>query len=179
MNRIAETDGGRDVATSPIVIQADTMPTLDQEVQLKVDRKGLSDEDWAILGVGGVGIGVIILAGGKVATNALLLSVMSVGSAVILWIKMPPTLGSVGWIQKLVRKSRLKDSTKEKLLAFRWKDWLREHELLMDLLASCGVLFLFGTTLTGLLAAGLTALAISAILRLDKVVRRGKALVHG
>ncbi len=161
-----------------MILAMEQIPTkTDKEIPVYVPNKelnkqGLTQEDLAILGVGGASMSILILFGGKIATTALLVSLVTTGSGAILWIKMPATIRKVPVLGKLIQMLPISDKHKESILNLNWKDKVDKYELLVDLLISAGVVVIFGTTVTGLLAAGMTGLMISSIFRVRKVVRR-------
>lgn len=160
-----------------IIALEQKLPKTGEEVPVYVANKtlskqGVTKEDLAIMSIGGTGLGIILLFGGKIATTALLISVMTVGSGAILWIKMPEKVADVPLIGSIIKKLPISKKKKEWILSQNWKEKAEDHELLIDILVSAGVFVLFGSTLTGLVAAGVTGLAVSAIFRVRKIVRR-------
>lgn len=145
---------------------------LDAERLQDLNESVVTSEDVALIGVGASGVVLIVLVGGVVAGNAVLISLLSVGSGSILWIKCPKTLGEIPVLKHGIKWLPVKGELKERLLAYDWKAGLLRHELLFDILVSAGVIALFGTTITGLVAAGLTGLSVSVLLRLSKVTKR-------
>jgi hypothetical protein len=142
----------------------------------RIEEVRITSEDIALVGVGSAGICMIVLVGGAVAGNAVLVSLMTVGSGSILWIKAPKTLGEIPGVKHAIKAMPISAERKERLLAWNWKEALLKHELLFDVLVSAAVFGLFGATLTGLVAAGLTGLSISVMLRGRKIVK--KLLTH-
>jgi len=138
----------------------------------ELNKSGISKEDVAILGIGGAGMAIIILAGGAVATTALLVSVMTVGSGAILWIKMPATLGTIPGIRTAIKMLPITQAKKDKLLAINWKEKADDYELIVDILVSAGVFLLYGGTLTALIAGGISGLFVSAILRIRSLANK-------
>ncbi len=137
-----------------------------------LNKQGITSEDLAILAVGTVGMGVLLMFGGKIVTTALLVSVTTVGSGTILWIKMPDKVEDIPLVSTLIKKLPISAEKKLWILEQNWKHKADDYELLIDLLVSIGVVMIFGTTITGLLSAGMTGLMVSGIFRVRKVMRR-------
>jgi hypothetical protein len=125
----------------------------------------ITGEDIAIIVVGSTGTMLLILVGGAVAGNAMLISLLTTGSSAILWMKLPGRLRDIPGMRHGLAILPLSEETRERLLASNWKEWLMDHEILMDILATGAIFAVFGTTLTGLMAAGLTDLTISVLMR--------------
>lgn len=152
--------------------EADEDTVLDAEVLTDLTKPVITGEDVALIGVGSSGVLLIVLVGGVVAGNAVLISLLSVGGGSILWIKAPKTLGEIPVLSHGIKWFPMKGELKQRLLAYDWKAGLLRHELLFDILVSAGVIAMFGTTVTGLVAAGLTGLSVSVLLRLSSVAKR-------
>lgn len=151
---------------SPKVVDAERVP----EPQLAI-----TGEDVALIGVGSAGVVLVVLVGGAIAGNAVLLSLLSVGGGAILWIKLPKQVKDVPVLSHGIRVLPLSPALKERILTHDWKASVLKHELLLDIGVSLGVVALLGTTLTGLVAAGLTGLSVSVLLRLSHVAKRVSA----
>jgi len=68
----------------PLIVHMDELPIADTETPIRISheelkKSGITSEDLAILAVGGTGLSLIVLAGGAIATTALLVSIMTVG----------------------------------------------------------------------------------------------------
>ena len=161
----------------PVLAMKEKMPQAGETIQVfvpdeELNKRGLTNEDAAILGVGSVGMTILLLFGGKIATTALLVSVMAVGSGAILWIKMPEKIEKIPLVGRFVKMLPISREKKKWILELDWKKKADDYELLIDILVSAGVVLIFGTTVTGLLAAGMTGLLVSSIFRIRKVARR-------
>jgi len=135
----------------------------------------VTSEDVALIGVGGAGVCLVVLVGGVVAGNAMLISVLSLGGATILWIKLPSTLEKAPVLSWIVNKLPISAKRKEAILGFEWKPAALKHELLVDLVVSLGAVAMFGLTISGLIAAGFVGLSVSVLLRLRKIAHAGIA----
>lgn len=128
----------------------------------------VTGEDIAMICVGGAAVVGITIVGGAIATNAVLLAMLTIGSAVVLWLKMPAHMQNIWGVRHLL-SWLLPKAAAERALAFNWKNFAMRHELAIDVGVSVGAFFLYGATITGMVAAGLAGLGISVMLRLRKV----------
>jgi len=130
----------------------------------------VTGEDIALIGVGGASVCLVVLVGGVVAGNAMLISVLSMGGGTILWIKMPETLEKAPPLRWIVNRLPISAERKAAILSFKWKPALLKHELLTDIAVSLGAIAFFGLTLSGIVAAGFVGVSMSVLLRLRRVV---------
>lgn len=138
----------------------------------QLTTESITGEDVALVSVGSAGVILIVLVGGAVAGNAVLISLLSVGSGSILWIKSPKTIGEIPVVSHVAKRLPISPERKKALLSHDWKASVLRHELLLDIAVSLGVVGLFGTTVTGLVAAGLTGLSVSVLLRLSSMAKK-------
>ena len=128
----------------------------------------LEANDIALIGVGGVAFLGVALIGGAIVGNALLVAMLTIGSAVILWMKMPGQLKEMWGVRHLISWSLTKNAA-EKVGNWDWKQSALDHEIMLDVAVSIGAFALFGTTVTGILTAAMVGLGISVMLRVRKV----------
>ena len=153
-------------------MKTETVENTNIEVTEVLDAEQLptiTSEDLALIGVGSAGVCLVVLVGGVVAGNAMLISVLSLGGATILWIKLPATLEKAPALKWIVSKLPLSEKQKAAICSFEWKPAFLKHELLIDLIVSLGAFAFFGLTIAGMISAGLVGLSISVVLRLRKL----------
>lgn len=141
------------------------------------DLRHQRSEDLALIAVGGGTLTLAALLGGKMVGAACIVSLLTVGSAAILWIKTPSKIFDTAPGQLVTRYLPISQEKKQKLRNWDWKEAAERRELLIDAVASLAALAVFGTTITGLIAGGLTALGISVMFRVVKVSKRVMAQV--
>lgn len=146
------------------------MPEVEAEVEVveieRIDQPlKITGEDIGIIVVGSSGALLLVLVGGAIAGNAMIVSTLVAGSSAILWLKLPGEIRQIPGARYAIAILPLSEETKQRLLEGNWKEWLMDHEILMDIVATGAIFSLFGTTLTGLMAAGLTDLTISVMMR--------------
>jgi hypothetical protein len=133
------------------------------------EPQGMDQEDWVITGVAGGTMAIMLIAGGKIVTTALMLSLLTTGGAIILWIKAPSLLNDIPGVGHVLRHVPfISDERRQLLLETNWKHKMEKHEFALDCAVSVGVVGIFGMTATGLIAAGMTGLGISTLFRLKR-----------
>lgn len=154
--------------SKPLVVKTDTVPAPGSKIKVKLNS--IKSEDRLVLAVAGVGATIIVLAGGKVASTALLLSVMTLGGAIILWIKMPNDLGSVPGLERVLKLLPMGEEKRNEILTCDWKKVAEKHQVAIDVIASLSVFLLYGGTIVGMIAAGLTGLGVSIVFKIKAMV---------
>ena len=102
--------------------------------------------------VGAGAVGVTLLFGGPIATTATIASLLACASGVILFTKLPTTLGELGtWVPFWAANVNI-------------KEWILRHQVLIDVGLSVAVFLMF-PGVTGILAAGVTGILVSCTLK--------------
>lgn len=161
--------------SDPIVVHTTTIPRPGSKVRVRL--KDMSAEDRLVLAIAGTGATIILVAGGKIATTALLLSVMTLGSGMILWVKMPRDLGSIPALERVLKLLPISKERRSSILECDWKSIAEKHEVALDIIASIAVFLLYGATLTGLIAAGLTGIGCSIAFKIKHIAAKRGAYV--
>ena len=148
----------------------------DDALAVKVERlEGITKEDITLgVAVGGT-FGLMLLVGGKIIGTALVLSIASIGSAVVLYVKMPGPMEEIRVANWVINRLPMTTERRKRLLNWDWKKAMERNEIAADVIISVGAVFVFGTTLSGLLSATITGLGISTMLRFMRMYKRGKA----
>jgi hypothetical protein len=161
--------------SDPIVVHTTTIPRPGSKVRVKLSS--ISVEDRLVLAIAGTGATIVLVAGGKIATTALLLSVMTLGSGMILWVKMPNDLGSIPALERALKLLPISKEKRSDILECDWKSVAEKHEVALDIIASIAVFLLYGATLTGLIAAGLTGVGFSVAFKIKSILAKRGAHV--
>lgn len=152
----------------------------DNTLHVEVDKlEGITKEDISLgLAVGGT-FGLMLLVGGKIIGTALVLSVATIGGAIVLYIKMPEKMAQIRLTNWIISGLPMSENRRNRLLNWDWKQAMERHELAADVVISVGAVFVFGTTLSGLLSATITGLGLSSLLRLRQMYKRARAKMEG
>jgi hypothetical protein len=137
-----------------------------------VQAEGITNQDIALGAAVGSTFGFMLLVGGKIIGTALVLSIASIGGATILYIKLPSKAEESGVMASIVSKLPISRERRQRLLSWDWKKSMERHEIACDVAISVGAVFVFGTTLSGLLAAAVTGIGFSAMIRVVNICKR-------
>lgn len=139
------------------------------------DMGSLAKEDLALgIAVGGT-FGLMLLVGGKIIGTALVLSIATIGSATVLYIKLPSRMDEMFVTRTIIKNLPLPKEKRQQMLSWDWKKAMERHEIAADVIISVGAVFVFGTTLSGLLSATITGLGFSTMLRFANTFKRVRA----
>lgn len=147
--------------------------------EVRVDNMGgLTKEDITLgVAVGGT-FGLMILVGGNIIGTALVLSIATIGSATVLYIKLPGRMDEMSVTRAVIRNLPIPEENRQRMLGWDWKKAMERHEIAADVVISVGAVFVLGTTLSGLLSATITGLGFSSMLRFANALKRVRANVN-
>lgn len=144
-------------------------------VKVQAERiEGVNQQDLSLMLAGGGTFAIMLLVGGKIIGTAMLLSVASIGGASVLYIKVPGRMDELGPIAGVIKRLPITKAQKESALNWDWKKAIEKHEVAADIAISVGAVFVFGTSLTGLLSATITGLGMSLMFRIIRMYKRMK-----
>jgi hypothetical protein len=107
--------------------------------------------------ISGVAVGSVLVLGGALANTACLTALVTTGGCLVLLQKLPTRIADIPGVA-LIIPAAWGD--------FDLKRWLIKNQLLVDIGVSLAVFVAFGSSVTGILAAGLSGLLCSCALKI-------------
>jgi hypothetical protein len=142
--------------------------------EIELEASGLTGEDLALLGIAAGTTTMVVLVGGAIVGTAVILATLTVGSAAVIWVKIPPRIEQLSLLRAVIKKipdAILSPARKRAMLRWNWKQFVDNHEIAVDIGFSVAVTLMFGLSVTGLVAGSIAGFGVSILLRIRRIYK--------